>query len=571
MAREGDEARRAGYKQLAPEPAGKRHDALGEEPGKLDARLGRRRNHLYLWLATDLVLVSFLFLVPERTKLKYLSRFKLWDRIYDFNTSTLDLWLVCLARCAFFATGVFHTWRKVSKSKYGGPVTPVSEALPSVMFALTCLSYVFLFAKFVGVVYGVFKRGLPASGEAWLLLSILVTGAATCKEYAASRDLLMLFQDKWLDAIRVSCPELHEQRVSELSKKREKREKDLKALKSLYRFAKVDGHILVVAFACGCIASLGTVSISYYIGKVVMFGAHEKNPSKAHAALTKLLVAVITCAVFTSIRGGLFTLSCARLNSRIRGRLLKSLLRQEQGFYDKTRTGELSSRLNTDTTQMSSQISLNINVLVRSIVQIVFVIGIMLWTSWNLTMVSFTMVPVSAAIAHVYGRFYRKITKETQNALAAASGVADEALASMSTVKSMAGEDIVSSAYDERLQKYLHLQTKESGAYSLYASLTIFCPNAAMLATLAYGVSLSLDGKIRGDDLYSFILYQQTLGSAFQYLGDIYSGISAALGAADKVRDPFLPPVQCHARVRSRLTCGSPSSLSLPLSLVASW
>ena len=141
----------------------------------------------------------------------------------------------------------------------------------------------------------------------------------------------------------------------------------------------------------------------------------------------------------------------------------------------------------------------------------------------------------------------------------------------MSTVKSMAGEDIVSSAYDERLQKYLHLQTKESGAYSLYASLTIFCPNAAMLATLAYGVSLSLDGKIRGDDLYSFILYQQTLGSAFQYLGDIYSGISAALGAADKVRDPFLPPVQCHARVRSRLTCGSPSSLSLPLSLVASW
>ena len=122
---------------------------------------------------------------------------------------------------------------------------------------------------------------------------------------------------------------------------------------------------------------------------------------------------------------------------------------------------------------MSSQISLNINVLVRSIVQIVFVIGIMLWTSWNLTMVSFTMVPVSAAIAHVYGRFYRKITKETQNALAAASGVADEALASMSTVKSMAGEDIVSSAYDERLQKYLHLQTKESGAYSLYASLTM--------------------------------------------------------------------------------------------------
>ena len=121
------------------------------------------------------------------------------------------------------------------------------------------------------------------------------------------------------------------------------------------------------------------------------------------------------------------------------------------------------------------------------LVQIVFVIGIMLWTSWKLTMVSFTMVPVAALIAHIYGRFYRNIMKETQTSLADASGVADEALASMSTVKSMAGEDLVAAGYDNKLKRYLHLQTKESAAYSLYASLTIFCPNAAMLATLAYG------------------------------------------------------------------------------------
>ncbi len=206
-----------------------------------------------------------------------------------------------------------------------------------------------------------------------------------------------------------------------------------------------------------------------------------------------------------------------------------------QGFFDQVRTGELSSRINTDTTTMSSQISLNINILVRSFVQIVFVIGIMLWTSWKLTMVSFTMVPVSALIAQVYGRFYKKITKKTQDSLADAGGVADEALGSMATVKSMAAEGIVAAAYEDKLKTYCRLQTKEAGAYSLYASLTIFCPNAAMLATLAYGAYLAMADEMQGDDLYSFVLYQQTLGSAFQYLGDIYSGVSAALGAADKV------------------------------------
>ena len=112
----------------------------------------------------------------------------------------------------------------------------------------------------------------------------------------------------------------------------------------------------------------------------------------------------------------------------------------------------------------------------------------------------------------------------------------------MSTVKSMAGEDIVSSAYDERLQKYLHLQTKESGAYSLYASLTIFCPNAAMLATLAYGVSLSLDGKIRGDDLYSSFCTSKPSGAPFSILA--ISTVGSAPPLARRTRSVthfFLP------------------------------
>ncbi|QDZ23496.1 ABC transporter [Chloropicon primus] len=494
---------------------------------------------LTVFILLDIGITTCLFMVPERSRLKYLARFKTWDRVYDFNYSSMDLWLGSIARAVFLLATVGAAWRRTLKSSFGAPVMPVSDAAGSAMFLLTCLSYVFFFAKFVGWIYGIFKRRtvshLDKCLEAWVLFDLVASAFLTAKEYLTATKLLASFRSFWLDSIEKRCPELHEQCVKEDSEKRDKRARDWNALTSLYNFAKVDGHILIVAFACGCIASLATVSISYYIGKVVMFGAHEKDAKKAHAALSKLLVAVISCAVFTSIRGGLFTLSCARLNSRIRRSLLKSLLHLEQGYFDTVRTGELSSRLNTDTTQMSSQVSLNINILVRSFVQIVFVIGIMLWTSWKLTMVSFTMVPVAALVAHIYGRFYRRITKETQTALADASGVADEALASMSTVKSMAGEDIVASAYNDKLKRYLKLQTKESGAYSIYASLTIFCPNAAMLATLAYGTYLALHDKMQGDDLYSFILYQQTLGSAFQYLGDIYSGISAALGAADKV------------------------------------
>ena len=535
-----------GYTRLAESEAhAKKVKDTEEKEGDVDGKLSLK-DELSLKLKTfvivgliDLTFSTWCFMWPERTQLHFLSRFATWGSIYDFNYSSMDLWLGSICRVVFFGISLLVTWRRLVKSKYGGPMMPVSETLSTIYFVCIFVSFFLFFAKFVGFVYGIAKRQhetkLDKQLELWLLFSIFVSFYVSFREFRCARSILELWRQKWLNSISQTCPDLHEAKVKEYKEKKEQKDKEWNALKSLYNFAKVDGHILSVAFFCGCVASLATVSISYYIGKVVMYGAHEKSIKKTHATLCKLLVAIICCAVFTSVRGGLFTLSCARLNSRIRSRLFQSLLRMEQGYFDKVRTGELSSRLNTDTTTMSSQISLNINILVRSIVQIVFVIGIMLWTSWKLTFVSFTMVPVCALIAHVYGRFYRKITKQTQNSLADAGGVADEALSSMATVKSMASEDIVAASYDEKLKTYLALQTKESGAYSLYASLTILCPNAAMLATLAYGGFLALHNEMQGDDLYSFILYQQTLGSAFQYLGDIYSGISAALGAADKV------------------------------------
>lgn len=540
-------AEEAGYKAL---PNGDEASPLAAKGAKGHAAdvlevVSKKRAAKVEFLAVlcfvDLALTSWCFMWPERHNLHFLRRLREWKHIYDFDYSSMDLWLVASARTLLlFGVGLTATWRRVVKSKYGAPVMPVSSVLPTIFVVATVFMYVFYFAKFVGLLYGVShstKKTLAGSRAriVWLFLSIVVSSVASFKELGSSKLILKTWKNKWLESISDKCPALYKQLVQEEKEKKEQREKEWKALKSLYDFAKVDGHILSIAFGCGCIASLATVSISFFIGKVVKYGSLEKSSDKLHESLCKLLVAVISCAIFTSIRGGLFTLSCARLNSRIRSALFESLLRMEQGYFDKVRTGELSSRLNTDTTTMSSQISLNINILVRSIVQIIFVIGIMLWTSWKLTMVSFTMVPVSACIAQVYGRFYRKITKKTQNSLADASGVADEALSSMSTVKSMAGEDMVSRAYDTKLKTYLKLQTKEAGAYSLYASLTIFCPNAAMLATLAYGAYLTMHDEMQGDDLYSFILYQQTLGAAFQYLGDIYSGISAALGAADKV------------------------------------
>lgn len=83
-----------------------------------------------------------------------------------------------------------------------------------------------------------------------------------------------------------------------------------------------------------------------------------------------LLVAASVCAVFTGIRGGSFTVAMTRLNMRLRQQLFAALLSQEVGFFDTTRTGDITSRLAADTTTVSDQICLNMNVLFRSMTQV---------------------------------------------------------------------------------------------------------------------------------------------------------------------------------------------------------
>ena len=84
----------------------------------------------------------------------------------------------------------------------------------------------------------------------------------------------------------------------------------------------------------------------------------------------RLLGVALACAIFTGVRGGLFTVAAMRLNVRIRRTLFHSLLHQDAGFFDTTKTGEITSRLSADTTTVSDQICLNLNVMLRSMTQV---------------------------------------------------------------------------------------------------------------------------------------------------------------------------------------------------------
>ncbi|EFJ51441.1 hypothetical protein VOLCADRAFT_87744 [Volvox carteri f. nagariensis] len=261
-----------------------------------------------------------------------------------------------------------------------------------------------------------------------------------------------------------------------------------RTVRELLRLAFVDLPLLLVAFSCGFLAALGAASIAYLTGQMVDFASIELDRSRfTRTAIQLLLVAGLT-ALFTGCRGGLFTVACTRMNVRLRKALFHALL----------------------------QVGLNMNVMLRSATQAGMVLFFMFAASWRLTVVTFILVPVVLTMSQVYGEFYSKLSKKVQSELATANAVADEVLSTMTTVKAHA------------------IQLLEAAAYTLYAMLNTFLPNVVTAVVLFYGGNLVLEGVMSRGALVSFMLYQQSLTSAFQLMGDVFSALTAAVGAADK-------------------------------------
>ncbi|XP_048957526.1 ABC-type oligopeptide transporter ABCB9 isoform X2 [Canis lupus baileyi] len=279
------------------------------------------------------------------------------------------------------------------------------------------------------------------------------------------------------------------------------------------------------------------------------FPGEDRPPREqaSGATLQKLLsytkpdVAFLVAASFflivaaLGIRGGIFTLIFARLNIRLRNRLFRSLVSQEMSFFDENRTGDLISRLTSDTTMVSDLVSQNINIFLRNTVKVTGVVVFMFSLSWQLSLVTFMGFPIIMMVSDIYGKYYKRLSKEVQNALARASSTAEETISAMKTVRSFANEEEEAEVYSRKLQQVYKLNRKEAAAYTYYvwgSGLTLL---VVQVSILYYGGHLVISGQMTSGNLISFIIYEFVLGDCMESVGSVYSGLMQGVGAAEKV------------------------------------
>ncbi|ACO70292.1 ATP-binding cassette superfamily [Micromonas commoda] len=178
----------------------------------------------------------------------------------------------------------------------------------------------------------------------------------------------------------------------------------------------------------------------------------------------------------------------------------------------------------------------------------------MLALSWPLTAVTLASVPPTIAISKIYGNYFKKISKRTQKALAEATEVAEESLGGVRTIRAFAGEPFASADFSAKLGEFCRQNSIEARYVIGYTFLYTFLPMVITVLVLWYGGMLVLHGSLNPGALVSFMLYQQQLTSCFGAIGDVFTSITTALGAADKVfelidTEPGLAPATCDGHL----------------------
>uniref|UniRef100_A0A673CGJ6 ABC-type oligopeptide transporter ABCB9 n=1 Tax=Sphaeramia orbicularis TaxID=375764 RepID=A0A673CGJ6_9TELE len=297
-------------------------------------------------------------------------------------------------------------------------------------------------------------------------------------------------------------------------------------------YCRKDGRLLSVAVLFLIISAVCEAFIPYYYGKAIdSIVVHQSMEYFAKPVITVAALALAS-SIAMGVRGGVFTLTFARLNLRLRNHLFRTLMRQEIAFFDENHTGDILSRLSADTTQVSDLISQNINIFTRSVIKGVGFFIFMFGMSWKLTLVTIMGFPFIALVSKLYGEYYKKLTKEVQTTLAEANKVAEETISSMRTVRSFANECGEAESYYGKLLVMFQLNKKQALAYACYMWSSCL---ALEVAILYYGGHLVVTNQMSSGALISFFIYMLELGECLESIASVYTGLMQGVGAAEKV------------------------------------
>lgn len=253
----------------------------------------------------------------------------------------------------------------------------------------------------------------------------------------------------------------------------------------LLKIAKGETKILVLAFGFLIVSSVISISIPWSIGKILDQAAKSDGGTEQLFGfdLTTFYIGLGTLLVIGAgaTYGRIITLRIVgeRIVTRLRSRLFRQTYDQNAEFFDANRTGDLISRLGSDTIIVGKSITQNVSDGLRSVVSGGAGIAAMAYVSLKLTAILALVAPPVAIGSMFYGRIVRNLSRKIQENLGTLTKIAEERLGNVRTSQAFAGEILEVARYNKQTKKIFKLGVRE-GLYTaaFYGAVSSLAPDS---------------------------------------------------------------------------------------------
>ena len=323
---------------------------------------------------------------------------------------------------------------------------------------------------------------------------------------------------------------------------------NLSALKALWPFLTPYKLTILAAFLALTLTAAVSLILPLAVRRVI-----DTFNSDNSLILDQYFLAAIGIAgllsVGTAVRYALVTRLGERVVTDIRQAVFGRVIHLSPQFFEKIMTGEVLSRITTDTTLILSVIGSSISVALRNIFILIGGVILMLLTSPKLTGLVFLIIPAIIIPILLLGRRLRTLSRENQDWIAASSSNASEALMAVQTVQSFSHEDLTKKSFDRVAEMNFGSAKRRITTRAFLTVIVIFLIFSGIVGVLWVGARDVRSEIMSVGMLVQFVIYSIMVAGAAATLSEIWSELQRAAGATerliellyieDTVKDPY--------------------------------
>ncbi|HEX5640452.1 MAG TPA: ABC transporter transmembrane domain-containing protein [Burkholderiaceae bacterium] len=317
----------------------------------------------------------------------------------------------------------------------------------------------------------------------------------------------------------------------------------LRPLRGLLPFVRPYGKQIALALLFLLLAASATLALPYAVRLLVDQGLTTPGGDVGGKLLAirhhfGLLFAVaVALGIFTAARFFMVSWLGDRVTTDLRQAVYAHVLQQSPQFFETLKTGEVLSRLTTDTTVIQNAVGSSISMGLRNAVLFTGGIAMLVATSPRLMLTVVGVIALVVVPAMLIGRRVRRLSRASQDRIADSSAIAGEVLNAVQVVQSYTQEGNEARRFHEANERSFDTAVRRTGTRATLTAFVIIGVFGALLYGLYGGVKAVMAGRITAGELSQTALYITVVAGAAAVLGEVWGDLLRASGATERLME----------------------------------